>query len=137
MDRLLKSGGEVATVLKFAVAYGAMRQPVANYGQGASSGACWNYQDRYASNIVSRRAAVGSLKGAWPTLPDLSRSIERNMRPHWERCIVHFDKDVGDFAVLRAVGSALLGRLGSRVRSAFGQSSRTPFEKSWETVCTH
>ena len=34
MDRLLKSGSEVATVLKFAVAYGAMRQPVINYGQG-------------------------------------------------------------------------------------------------------
>ena len=34
MDRLLKSGNEFAIVLKFAVAYGAMRQPVINYGQG-------------------------------------------------------------------------------------------------------
>jgi hypothetical protein len=34
IDRLLQSGAELATILKYAVAYGALKQPVINYGQG-------------------------------------------------------------------------------------------------------
>ena len=70
MDRLLKSGSETATILKFAVAYGAIRQPIINYGQGGKQ---WCLLELSGPVCLKRSllcAVGGSSKGASPTSPD-------------------------------------------------------------------